>query len=351
MNFSLPLPQKRGLFLILVLGGLAAFWRTCSSVLSPFLVGFFVAYLLRPHICRLDKMKVPRIVSALLFSAILYVLLAVSILYIVPAIRDFIAFLVTNAPIYNERMQKVAEPLLDKFWKYKGSNDLFQRILNNFGSEAFSSATYIVGIILKNGLAIAGFFLATIFVPVVCFYVLYDWELLFERFRALMPCWLMPSLDELFKDIDALFSQYFRGQLVVCCILSIFYSLGFLIIGVKFWLLFGILLGMISFVPYGNIIIGTLVGLVSWIVTEDRSIFFKIIIVTFTGYFIDFLITTPHFIGKKTGIHALTTFLVISLGASLWGITGIFLSMPLAMLVSAFWTFLKRRYVTSTLYR
>ena len=138
----------------------------------------------------------------------------------------------------------------------------------------------------------------------------------------------------LIREIDVVLSKFIRGQGFVCLVLSVIYSLGLFLVGIKFGILLGIFAGIISFVPYLGSFIGgglTLILGFSQFGISPQLIFITIIFIfgqLFESYFL-----TPKLVGEAIKLNPIWIIFALMTGAYLSGFVGILISLPIAAIV------------------
>ncbi len=136
---------------------------------------------------------------------------------------------------------------------------------------------------------------------------------------------------EMFKSIQQVGQQYLFGLLMIVLILGCLNSLGLWIIGIDNPLLFGFLAAVLAIIPYVGTLLGAAIPIVYAFMTYD-SLWMPITIALFYSFiqFIDNNFLTPKIVGGNLKINALTSILSIIIGASVWGVAGMILFLPLA---------------------
>ena len=141
----------------------------------------------------------------------------------------------------------------------------------------------------------------------------------------------LSDFPELIKEIDNILSKFIRGQGFVCLVLSVIYSLGLFLVGIKFGILLGIFAGIISFVPYLGSFIGgglTLILGFSQFGISPQLIFITIIFISgqlFESYFL-----TPKLVGEAIKLNPIWIIFALMTGAYLSGFVGVLISLPVA---------------------
>lgn len=80
--------------------------------------------------------------------------------------------------------------------------------------------------------------------------MLRDWDTFVRKFEGLLPKKSKKGIMESMKEINAIIAGFIRGQLSVCLILGLYYSIGLKLVGLELGLLVGFIAGVISFIPY-----------------------------------------------------------------------------------------------------
>jgi predicted PurR-regulated permease PerM len=133
--------------------------------------------------------------------------------------------------------------------------------------------------------------------------------------------------DEFFQDVNSTLAAYIRAQLMACLLIGVICTTGFLVMGVPYPLVLGILAGLLEFIP----LVGPLTLAVSaMLIASFYSVNLALGVLLFLGVLRiaqDYVIY-PRIIGQGIHLHPLAVILAILAGAELAGITGIFLAIP-----------------------
>ena len=141
---------------------------------------------------------------------------------------------------------------------------------------------------------------------------------------------------------------FFRGQLLIAFLQGVLYAIGFSVVGLKYGLLLGLVLGFLNIIPY----LGSLVGLGvclplaffqpgGGLVTLLLVIGIFTLVQTIEGY-----VLTPKIMGDRTGLHPMVIMIAIFFwGSALGGITGMILAIPLTAFLVVFWRLARERYI------
>ena len=131
------------------------------------------------------------------------------------------------------------------------------------------------------------------------------------------------------KEISTVVTRYMLGVSTVVLILCIFNSLGYLILGLEYPILFGIVSALFSFIPYFRNFIGGTFPFLYALLTQNSPIYsFRILIFVLIVHFFENNILNPNIVGNNVRINPFFIILGLILGAMLWGIPGMLVIIP-----------------------
>ena len=148
------------------------------------------------------------------------------------------------------------------------------------------------------------------------------------------------------QHTDDVLGAFLRGQMMVMLALSIIYSVGLTVIGLKYAIAIGVVAGLVSFVPYLGFVFG--IGLASLTVAMEPNplLMFAGVVVTFTvAQLIEGSFLTPKLVGDRIGLHPVFVIFSIAAGGQLFGFFGILLALPAAAVLSVLVRFAYTKYL------
>jgi predicted PurR-regulated permease PerM len=308
-----------------------------SPVLAPFLLSLVLAYLADPFVTWLESIRVPRTLGVLVTFVCLILIIAFSLAVLIPILWEEIRGLLMVIPnVVDTAQSAIIKPIATSLnLEFSGlSRDVVRDALvshwRGIGSVANSVATEL-GRSSRHILTMLGYGLL---VPVVTFYLLRDWNKLVDKLGQLVPERQAPIVDLVVKDIDAVLSEFLRGQLLIMILLGLFYGLALKVIGLEYAFIVGFVAGIVSFIPYFGPAVGVL--LASFIAIgqlEQVWIFLGVVIVFGLGQLLESIILSPIFIGDKIGLHPVWVIFAVMVGGHLFGFIGILLALPVGAIV------------------
>ena len=168
-----------------------------------------------------------------------------------------------------------------------------------------------------------------VFVIIDTFFLLFYRRLLLQFLTAIFKKENAIAVYEVVERIKYIITKYITGLLLEMMVISTVCCTIFLIGGVKYALLLGLITGLFNIIPYVGIATALLVNvLITLSTTAAAGKVILVIVTTVIIHLIDANILLPMIVGSQVRINALITILGVILGEMLWGIPGMFLSIP-----------------------
>jgi predicted PurR-regulated permease PerM len=324
-----------------------------APVLMPFVAAALFAYLADPIVDRLERWMGRGLAVCLVFLVVTLVVVVILLLLVPFTERQIGAFL-GQLPIWLDWFQTRATPWLET--QFGISPDVLdtQRILAALQAhwkEAGGIAAGVLAKVSKSGLAVVGWVLNLVMVPVVAFYLLRDWDVLVARIHTLIPRSIEPVVARRARDSDDVLGAFLRGQLSVMLVLGAFYGIGLWLVGVSVGPLIGMIAGLISFVPYLGAITGVVMGVIAALVQYQDWMHVLLVLGVFAiGQTLEGYVLVPKLVGDKIGLHPVAVIFAVLAGGELFGFLGVLLALPAASVVMVVLRYLYERYTASELY-
>ncbi|NGP60340.1 AI-2E family transporter [Paenibacillus thiaminolyticus] len=336
------------------IGGVLHFFSTLMSLMTPFFIAFFIAYLLRPLVNALEaklfsRQRLRRLYSILIVYTLFLGLIFIVITVITPRIIESVSTLLAGLPQYIAGTEQwIRGHVLEQEWFAQSGIDAR---VGEFLSSASSQISEFVRLILNNLLSgllsITTTLLNLVIGFIVSIYLLKDKEAISRGTQKILVALLgqnrAASIVDFVKRIDTTFSQYFVGVILDAMIIGSIVFVGLLILQSPFALLAALVVGVTNVIPYFGPFIGMLfVGLITLFVSPMQALWnvlFIFIIQQLDGYYIG-----PKVIGNKVGIGPLWIIFAIIIGGGFFGLIGMFIAVPVvAVIKTAFDSYIERR--------
>ncbi len=318
-----------------------------APVLTPFVAAALLAYIGDPLADRLQRFKLPRTLAVVAVFLLTFTVLVLLVVLVGPLIRTQVSALLAALPGLLEQVEQVWLPSISGWLNIETGDDVgIGAFLANYSEMAGTWGAKVLVSVSKSGGAVAAAVLSLFLVPILTFYLLRDWDTIMTHLGALIPSRQRETVIKLAHDTDEVLGAFLRGQLLVMLALSVIYSVGLGLVGLKFAIAIGVVSGLVSFVPYLGFVFG--IGLAALTVAMEPNPFWSMIgvIATFTiAQLLEGSILTPKLVGDRIGLHPVLIIFAIAAGGQLFGFFGILLALPAAAVLSVVVRFAYDRYL------
>ena len=296
--------------------------NTIFSISIPFIVSFVIAYALYPIVKFLVDKKIPKIIAITLVLIFIVGILGIFVMIVVPLLFNQLGSLFNGIIVF---LNELASDYGLNFYNLKDTlNTDFNYIITSIGTYLSSGAV--------NALNISISLLSKIF---ICFaasmYMLAD----MDRIRNGIRKYLNKKSKKIYKYVkllDCEMHSYLSGFIKIMIISLFEYTIAYAIIGHPNAVLLGCLAMLGCLIPYfGGMINNTVAAITAFVISPAlfiKTIILFVILSTIDGYLIN-----PLVYGKTNKIHPLIIIISVFAGGVLFGITGIIVSLPCAIIV------------------
>ena len=203
-------------------------------------------------------------------------------------------------------------------WIASGSDD----ILNNSGAAIGSTITTMGG------------FLSVVFLtPVYVFMILLYKSHLVEFIHRVFGARNDNKVSDILIKTKTIVQGYLVGLFLEFAIVATLNSICLMILGIKYAILFGILGALLNVIPYIGGIVAVGLYMIIALVTKTPIYSLYVLILYTLIQFTDNHYIIPKIIGSKVKLNALICLIVVIAGGALWGVPGMFLSIPLTAVI------------------
>jgi predicted PurR-regulated permease PerM len=340
--------------------GLAMVWLLVDlgPVLMPFIVGGIFAYILNPLVDRLANISIRRwhfprsLAACIAIVALLLVVLALAFI-VIPVVQKEFFLLREQIPLFLDRLNTFLTPRLHDYGiQLKLDSASVRQMLSEYFAE--SEKTMMQGMLASvkvGGMAVLGLIASIVLIPMVLYYLLVDWHIIWRRLHSALPRRFATQVMTLVRETDDLLAQYLRGQLLVMFILTVYYSSALAIAGLSVALPVGILTGLLVFIPYLGFGLGLCLAVIAAALQFDLvSGLMAIAVVYGIGQVLESFYLTPKLVGKRIGLPPLMVIFALLAFGQLFGFIGVLLALPASAIVSVGFKHLREFYFQSRFY-
>lgn len=314
-----------GLWLLYALQGVILL--LLLSMLFAYLIAPLVEFLCRPVSWRRRPWSMPRPLAIALVYLALLTSVAIASYILLPLLGAQVTEFGRQVPGYLAYARDQLQG-----WRHFINPDHLPQAVREAMDRTFARTADAAGDSLSDSfggvLPLLGYLPWFVLIPVVAFFLLKDAAAFRRTVLSTLPRGPLRGRGaELFEDVNDTLAAYMRAALLACLLIGVLCTIGFLLIGVPYALLFGVVAGLLEFIP----LVGPVaVAAGATLVVSFHSINQAIAVLLFLGILRlaqDYVIF-PRLIRRGIHMHPLVVILAILSGAELAGIAGIFLAIP-----------------------
>lgn len=320
--------------LVLVWAAGHVFAEPIRLLFPPLALAVILVYLLNPVVTAFERRGIHRVVSTTLAYLVLGAVLVGLTLVVMP-------LLVAQTSDLIDRIPDIAVGLQDTVNNQLARLGITQRV--SFDPQATETQTavqqffednreQIVELIRGAGTLVAGLvhgLVTIILAPVLAFYVLADLPRLSQGIRRLVSPASRSEVVDVTQRILRTVGGYVRGQMLVATFVAVATAVGLAVIGLPFWALVGGAAGLFNLIPFVGPFVGGVLGVVVAVtVGNGLGQAIAVVLVMVVVQQIDNHVITPGVLSRTVHVHPITIILALATAASLFGILGMLVAIP-----------------------
>ena len=323
----IPFYAKAGIFFV-GLSALLTILYVAQGIIVPIIFSFIIAILLNPIVNIFIRLKINRVI-AIILTLLLTVLIIIA----------FCALIYSQAvsfseswPVFVEKFTVLLNQTINSLSEYLNIRpNLIHAWITKSQHELITINTTLIGQTIMS----VGSVLITLFlVPVYVFVFLYYQPLLIEFVHRLFKKIHQDKVGEIVVQTKSVIQHYLLGLIIEAIIVGALNAAGLLLLGIQYAIILGILGALLNIIPYIGGIIAVALFMMVALVTKSSAWFALYVFgIHIFIQFIDNNYIVPKIVASRVKINALFSIIVVLVGNELWGISGMFLSLPLLAIV------------------
>ncbi len=295
-----------------------------KEILAPFIFAILFSLLLLPVAKFFEKKcRFSRGIASLLAIIVLVVSIA-GVGYFLGA---ELARLGDDWPQFKAQLDSSSEDL--KTWvshTFHITATKQKHMMNDATSNIVGTGTAIAG---QTLLSLSSILLSLIFTYIFSFFFLLYRNLILRFLVHVFQGRNQEIVHDIIEQVQFIIRKYIIGLLLEMLIVAGFISLVFTLLGVKYALLLGVMTGILNLIPYLGIFTGLAISaLITFATATSASSVIWVALTIFGTHVVDSNVLLPVIVGSKVKINAMITVMGVVIGELIWGIPGMFLSIP-----------------------
>lgn len=304
------------------------YFSKIMRLIYPFIIGFFIAFLLHTLVDKIEEQGINRVLAVFLVFFTFIIIIVYLISSLIPIIFNQINDLKKQIPVLYESVKNFIDNLWLRFdfipKKYHFSIDDIGNYLLKYILRFRFSANHLSTLLSS--------FNILFLTPIITYYILYDYNNLKQKLTKFLLRKNLKFIYHFLREVDEGVGAYFRGLILVMNLMVIASAFGFYLVGLDYPLLFGFIVGYTNAIPIiGNYIGGVPAVLYALTQSFEKAILTLVVIVIVQ--LIESNIVTPYIQSKSIDCHPLLILFAFIVFGSYFGFIGMIFAIPLLAII------------------
>jgi len=293
-----------------------ALW-SLRDFLIVLLVALVVSTFIEGFIIRAERIKIPRIVSVVLFYLLALFVLTAIMVFFIPVMVTEMSSLVSLYPGL-EGMFSIAS-VATEFSQGVSIQDITSAFSGGGAPEWVQTALGFFGGVIN-----------LILIFIISFYLSIQKNSFDKLLRIMTPLAHEEKVLRIWHRTQKQVGSWFRGQLIIAVLLAILTYIGLTVFGVPYAFLLSLLAGLFGLVPYGIFIAILPAIMLGFVHGGFKLAIFVVILYVLLQQILDYILQ-PIILKKMTGIPSLLVIISVIVGAKLFGFLGLIVAVPVTL--------------------
>lgn len=331
------------------------------SILSPFIWGLVISYLLipsmtlyerklfKPLVLRINKTKprlktgtkLPRVLALILAEIVMLLLITALFYLIVPQVYDSISAIITNSPSYFDSVYSAIDNLL------KDYPEIEQYATKIFGNLTDALTKWTTNTLLPSMESVVTNITSGVFYVlkglynvvigiIVSVYILYNKEPFIAHYRKILYSIFSPArakrIMSALRFADKTFMGFISGKLLDSAIIGVLCYIGCVILKMPYALLISVIVGVTNIIPFFGPFIGAIPSALLILLVDPKMCLWFVIFV-FILQQLDGNVIGPKILGTSIGINGFWVLFSIVIFGGIFGFWGMLLGVPAFVII------------------
>ncbi len=299
-----------------------------QRIIVPIIYATIIAIVINPLVIFFVRKKLNRVFA-----------ISISLTIVFSATVLFLILIYSQLSVFAESVPKI----IDKFSETLNEGVTWLSYNFNISTKKINTAILEskVGIINASKSSVGStlsslghLLIILVLIPVYIFMILFYEPLLIDFIRRLFGVNNLKEVNEVLTSTKTIIQKYLMALLLEAIIIATLNSIGLLILGIDYAIILGILGAILNIIPYiGGIAAVSLPAIIAYTTKSSFSSVLLVLGLYVVIQFIDNHYISPKVVASKVKINALISIIVVLAGGALWGLPGMFLSIPLTAIL------------------
>ena len=338
------------IFAFIYIKTIGSFLAYLINIFMPFIIGIFIAFILNVLLNFVENKlfkklnnknyktwsKLKRPVSVIITFIIIITIIVFILVLLIPQLQNTVSLFTKNFDTYKEQTIEI----LNNFGINSESINNYSTSINNLKNEITSYINNNRNEIMQITIGVASSFLGSITSIIIgivfAIYILLKKEDLSRQFKKILKAYLPEKYERRIEEIANLsnitFGNFISGQCLEALIIGLLCFIGMLILQIPYASTISVLVGFTALIPVFGAFIGTFIGaFLIFMVEPFKALIFIIFIIILQQ--LEGNIIYPKVVGKSVGLPSIWVMVAVTIGASIYGVLGMILSVPLCSIL------------------
>lgn len=328
------------------LDGVSKYFGTITKLLTPFIYGGIIAYVLNPVVhwfeCDLfpiifkDKVQMGNRRRLSVLLSILFALLVIALFFaiVIPQISDSVRRIALSVPIYIQTLDRLINQLIAEY----GTDEVTRQVLSAIGSstetifqKGYEVVSQGVPMVATWALKITSSIMDWIVGLIISIYALFSKETFAAQIKkmlfAFFPENFVRGVLTLAHDSNQIFCGFISGKILDSFIIGLICFVGMSVLNLPYTMLVSVIVGVTNVIPYFGPFIGAIPSiLLILIVNPMQALYFAIFVLLLQQ--LDGNIIGPKILGDSTGLSAFWVIFSVTFFGGMFGFVGMLIGVP-----------------------
>lgn len=329
---------------------IGSFLAYLINIFMPFIIGIFIAFILNVLLNFVENKlfkklnnknyktwsKLKRPVSVIITFIIIITIIVFILGLLIPQLQNTVSLFTKNFDTYKEQTIEI----LNNFGINSESINNYSTSINNLKNEITSYINNNRNEIMQITIGVASSFLGSITSIIIgivfAIYILLKKEDLSRQFKKILKAYLPEKYERRIEEIANLsnitFGNFISGQCLEALIIGLLCFIGMFLLQIPYASTISVLVGFTALIPVFGAFIGTFIGaFLIFMVEPFKALIFIIFIIILQQ--LEGNIIYPKVVGKSVGLPSIWVMVAVTIGASIYGVLGMILSVPLCSIL------------------
>ncbi len=325
-------PQVMGLAVVLLAGFFIIFLT--GEMLTPVIASIIIAYLLEGLVGVFERNALPRLVSvSLVFLGFMAFMVFVTFA-LLPLLSRQATQLFQLLPDMLSSGQEALMTLPQRYPKLF-SEPQVRDLIDSIRIEALSYGQQVVSVSVSSVVSVITIAVYLVLMPLMVFFFLKDKNRIVAWFARFLPK-DRGLLSQVWTEVDRQIGNYVRGKFIEILIVWVATYLTFAIMGMRFAMLLGVLVGLSVLIPYvGAVMVTIPVAVLAYFQWGVGPEFWWLLVAYGIVQGLDGNVLVPLLFSEVVDLHPVAIIAAVLIFGGFWGFWGVFFAIPLATVVHA----------------